>query len=237
MADAQIYTGGTPVVGYGRGEGDPNLYRPPYGKYPFDTSPPFNAHYDGASGSVDYAAGMPFKPSELGWQRTNLKHARPVVGDVIQMIVVPCNHWITTVRFDVGKPDARMAGATVAITGQRVAPAAADPYDWRLFTTTVEPLFAAAATAQGVAAIPLDVASSTRLNLMAVTAGYAEPLGVEPVFHANAAGVLERHETGALILGVRIVSMPTDLNLGIEDALNDFYLTTRITGLQCPSFC
>jgi hypothetical protein len=236
MADAQIYKGGTPIVRYGQGEGHPNLYRPPYGKHPFDKSPPFNAHYNGASGSVDYAAGMPFKPSELGWQRDNLKFARLGAGDVVQMIVVPCNHWITMVRFDVGTADPRMIGATAEITGQRVEPAAADPYDWRLFTTAVEPLFATAAAAQGLTPIPLDVPSTTVLQLTDVSTGYAVPLSVDPAFHMDPDMTLKRHETAALILGIRIVAMPTDTSVMIEDAYNDFYLTTRITGLQCPSF-
>jgi hypothetical protein len=236
--DVQVYKGGTPVVSYGMGEGHPNLYRPPYGKYPFDTSPPFNAHFNGAAGKVDYPAGTPLKPSELLWQRDNLRVTSLAAGDTIQMIVVPCNHWITMMQFDVGTEDARLAGATVQFNVQVVQPAAADPFDWRQFTTAVDPRFTAALTAQSPPAVPLDVPGTSRIYLTDVSTGYAVPLTAEPVFYpdSNVPPVPRRHETGALILGIKIVTMPTDATVKIEDATNDFYLTTRVTGLQCPSF-
>jgi hypothetical protein len=234
MADAQIYKGGTVVVSYGQGEGHPNLYRPPYGKYGFDSAPPFNAHFNGAAGSVDYPGGCPFKPSELTWQRDNVRYAALGQGDILQMLQIPCNHWISLIRFDVNNADPRMAGATATITGQRVRVSTADPYN--VFTTATEPLITAAVTAQGVPAIPLDVPSSTIVWLSDVSTGYAVPLYVEPEFVNDVSGVPRRHETGALLLGIRIASMPSDTSVKIEDAQNDMYMTTRVTGLACPSF-
>jgi hypothetical protein len=263
MADAQIYKGGTPVTVYGQGAGDPILYRPPYGKYPFDSSPPFDAHFNGAAGSVDYPGGCPFKPSELEWQRDNVRHARLDAGDTLQMIVIPVNHWIHVVRFDVNAADPRMAGAAVDLVAQRVRVDPAAPYDPARFTVADDPAFAAAVAAQVAAPIPLDTPGSAVVWLWSLTAaaslavtgtadlatgavagtasgsasGYAVPLYVEPEFVPDpVTGEIARHQTGALILGIRVASMPTDASVRIEDALNDFYLTTRLTGLQSPSF-
>jgi hypothetical protein len=256
--DAQIYKAGTPVTRYGFDAGDPTLYTPPFGRYKFsETSPPFNAHFNGAAGSVDYPAGCPLKPRELQWQRDNLRYAELDVGDIVQMIVVPTNHWITMVRFDVNNHDATMAGVTVSMTGQLVQVDPTDPYN--KFLAPVElSIFADAATAQGVAPIPLDTPSSTILWLNTMDSasvtgdipagtdsgggtlangaatGFSHPLYVAPEFHPDANGDLHRHETGALILGIKIVALPTGIK--IENALYDFYLTSRVTGLACPSF-
>ncbi|MDR1872020.1 MAG: hypothetical protein LBS60_08935 [Deltaproteobacteria bacterium] len=258
--DAQIFKAGTPVIRYGQGAGDPSLYKPPFGRYGYgETSPPFNAHFNGAAGSVNYPAGCPLKPRELQWQRDNLKFANLAVDDIIQMIVVPCNHWIEMVRFDVNNADPTMAGVTVAMTGQLVQVDPTDPYN--KFLPPVElPIFADAATAQGITPIPLHVPSSTVLWLSQIASatvtgdipagtdagggtltngaasGFIQPLYVAPEFHDDNSvpPIPRRHETGALILGIKIVALPTGIK--IEDALYDFYLTSRVTGLACPSF-
>jgi hypothetical protein len=260
MADAQVFKGGTPVIKYGWSKDDPILSRAPFGRYGYsETSPPFNAHYDGSAGQYTYAAGCPLKPNELAWQKTNLKYAKLDVNDVIQMIVVPTNHWIDMVRFDVNNHDDRLAGATVSITGQRLRVDPNDPYN-KFLDPEEDPIFEAAATAQGVVPIPLATPSSTILWLSQISSatitgtippgtdaaggvidagtatGFVQPLYVEPEFYADPAGTLKRHETGALILGIKIVCMPTNTAIGIADALYDFYLTTRVTTVNSPSF-
>jgi hypothetical protein len=251
--DAQIFKGGTPPINYGQGAGFPTLYHPPFGRRPFDTSPPFNAHYDGAAPSVSFAAGAPLKPSELGWQKDNLAYADLMVGDTIQMVLVPTNHWIDSVRFDVNNHDPRMAGATVEITGQRIRVDPSDPN--KFLAAAVVADFAAAIAAQGVSPIPLDMPSSTVLWLSKILAGgatgdapagggpitnggasgYVTPLYVEPEFVPDASGIPRRYETGGLLIGVKILTLPTT-GARVADTGNDFYLTTRVTGYDCPSF-
>jgi hypothetical protein len=257
--DAQVYKGGSPVIKYGRDANDPTLFAPPYGRHKHeDTSPPFNAHYDGGSPVLTYAAGCPLKPRELEWQRVNLGYANLGVGDTIQMILVPTNYWIDMVRFDVNNPDALMAGAAVNIVGQRITVDPGDPYN-RFLAPVDEPVFAAAAAAQGIGPIPLDVPSSTvlwlgQLDSVTVTGdipagtdggggvlnngaavGFVRPLYVEPEFYPDAAGTVQRFETGGLLLGIRIVTMPNNA-VRLEQALFDFYLTTRVHSVSSPSF-
>jgi hypothetical protein len=259
MGDAQVYKAGSPVIKYGRGADDPTLYTPPYGRHKIsDTSPPFNAHVNGSSGQFTYSLGCPLKPHELEWQRTNLRTANLGVGDTIQMLVIPVNHWIEMMRFDVNNPDPGLAGATVTLTGQRVRVDPGDPY--RSYLVTPEPVITAALAAQSAGPIPLDVPSSVilwlnRLVNAAVTGtippgtdsgggaltggaadGFVQPLYVEPEFYPNAAGTIQRFETGGLILGIQISTMPTDPNVRIEHALYDFYMTARVSTVSSPSF-
>jgi hypothetical protein len=184
--------------------------------------------------------------------------AQPGVGDIIEMIVVPTNHYIEYLRFDVCMADANMLGATVAMTGVRYrVDNTKDPY--RDFTVTEDPDFAAAATAQGIADIPLDVPSSTFLSLLTVgsmdinatapsgggavtvtsAGGYAVPKYVEPEFLVpnipGAGPAKERFQTGALVLGIKIKTNPTDAKKKIWDAGHSFYLTTRISGFDSPN--
>jgi hypothetical protein len=175
------------------------------------------------------------------------------------MIIVPTNYWIDMVRFDVNNEDRLLAGMTVSITGQRVRVDPADPYN-AFLAPVEEPIFATAAAAQSVAPIPLDAPSSTVLWLTQLSnatvtgdipagtdggggtlnngaaTGFIQPLYVEPEFYTDAGGKLIRHETGALILGIKIETAATDTDVHIWNALYDFYLTTRVTTVDCPSF-
>ena len=248
MANAQIFKAGTPVISYGQGEGHPTLYTPPYGVFPFDDSAPFNAHYNGAAGSEDFPAGACLRMGELKWQRDNLKYAGPGTGDVIFMVVVPTNYWISQVRFDVGAPDDSMAGAEVEMTAYRVRVDPTAPKTKYIEAEITD--ITDAAAAQGIGPIPLDVPSSTIIWLNKITgltgtvtsgaidagaSGYVAPLYVEPEFVADASGVLRRYETGALLLGIKIINEPNN-GMKIWQARNDYYLTTRVTSFACPNF-
>ena len=157
MAHVQVFKGGTPIIKYGAGEGEPIEYGFPFGRNslggtgswgePFN-QPPFDAHFNGAAGQVTYPAGCHLSPSRLRWQRDNLRQARLAVDDVIDMILVPVNHWIDYIRFDVVEADPKLAGATVTIVGTRVTVDPADPD--RLCVIAEDPDFAAAQTAQGI---------------------------------------------------------------------------------------
>jgi hypothetical protein len=260
MADAQIYKAGSPVISYGQGLGHPTHYTPPYGIPPRRgmSIPPFNAHFSGSAGSEDYPAGCALRPGFLDWQRYNLLANEPEVGDIIQMIVVPTNYYIHCVRFDVNSIDTRLAGMTGIVTGQRVS---VDPSNPSRYTVTEIPDITDAATAQGITSIDLDTPSSTMVWLDKVTnvsgtisgnapngggaitggvidagaSGYVIPLYVEPEFVPDANGDLVRYETGALILGLKLLT-PASPAFPIWDTTSDFYLTTRVTSHACPAF-
>jgi hypothetical protein len=249
MANAQIYQAGQPVVKYGKGAGDTTLYTPPFGrtelgnKWDRMTRPPFDAHFNGAAGQVTYPAGQVLAPAYMKWQYNNIKAAKLAVGDVIQMLLIPTNHWVEYVRFDVCKADTNMAGATVTFAGLNYNVDPADPYDNWLVTDDAD--VTAAVAAQSIVPIPLDVPSSTFLSLVKTSvyidvdaaadytpAGYIMPKYVPPEF-ATVNGELKRFQTGGFMLGIKIVTLPTNTDLGIEDALHDFYLTTRVNGFEC----
>ena len=260
MAHAQIFKGGTPDIRYGRGEGDPTLYGPPFGRDsfgpfsngPYMNQPPFDAHINGAAGRVSYALGCELAPSRIGWQLDNLKAAKPTVDEAIDMILVPVNHYIEYLRFDVIGYDPRMAGATVTFTGARYT---VNPADFNDFIRTEDPFFVNAATAQGITAIPLDDPSSTFISVMtlqnadiqgtapggggAITItsadGYVLPYYVPPEFTGATAAERRRHQTGGLLLGIKILTEPSDTNVRVWDCRHDFYLTTRASGFESPA--
>ena len=261
MAHVQVFKGGTPVIKYGVGAGEPVEYTFPFGRNslggnrhwdePFN-QPPFDAHFNGAAGQVTYPAGCPLAPRRLRWQFDNLKQARLAADDVIDMILVPVNHWIDYVRFDVVEADPQLAGATVIVTGTRATVDPADPD--RLCVLAEDPTFIAAQAAQGITDIPLDVPSSTFFSMVQLVAGdvqgtantstgvltvtsstgYISPYYIPPEF-VTVGARLQRYQTGGLLLGIKILTVPTDTNVSVHNARHDFYLTTRVTGFESPA--
>ncbi|MDR2198261.1 MAG: hypothetical protein LBR53_02180 [Deltaproteobacteria bacterium] len=257
MSDAQVYKQETMEASYGCGRGYSTPSNHQLVKSVFSKSPPFNARFNGSSPRVDYAAGTALRPSEVEWQRKNLLASSPGVGDTIQMLKVPTNHWIYVVRFDVNNADPKLEGATAAITGQRVNVNPADPYNKYVLKT--DPEFAAAAKAQDLAPIPLDKPGSQVLWLNKIfthgvmvdapavggpsnnvtLTGYVMPYYVAPefiTFGTPPNGEIVRFETGSLLLGIKILSLSTaNPSVNIWDSTTDFYLTTRVIGFACPS--
>jgi hypothetical protein len=250
--DARLYRGGTPDIKYAW-DGDTTVtWSPPFGLPHKPFSPPFGAHYEAQmSGKETYAAGYPLIPSRLEPQQRALRAAKLAVGDVIQLIPVPVNHYIMSVRLDVAEPDPGMAGATVSIAGQWFRENAADP---SVFDVTDSTEIDAAWTSQVGGAVPLSTPSSTVIWLLesaaaAVTgtadpstgdvtgsaaAGYVKPLYVPPLFLTPSGKPPVRHQGGCLMLGLRVESLPTDPGITIDDMAGAVYLTTRIDGYECP---
>jgi hypothetical protein len=268
MADVQLYRGGTPEVKFMFCEGDPVRSGPPFGQIGFKKTPPYNAAADGCYIQKDHTLGRPFIPSddEAVWNK--FKAADPQVGEFLQCIVVPVNHYVDAVRFDINSPDPGLAGATVIISAQKV--------EWdptaQAFVWTEIPDVVDAAAAQGKdTPIPLDVPSSTAIFLGKVMVdtnvsvstsvtvdigngigtgsgagtgtnyGYAVPLYVEPLIVAsgNQPNIsYVRHESGAIVLGLKILSMPTPgakAHTFLHQALNDFYMSAKVHGFDCPA--
>jgi hypothetical protein len=237
MADAQIIKGGTPVINYQFCDKTASLYGPPFGHMHKPFTPPFDAHYEGEmGGKVTFAAGAPLIPGVLPWQAINLRAAKPVVGNVIQMIIVPVNHFIHYLRIDVADADTNLAGATVQFAGQWYKESATDPTVFNLSACTE---IADAITAQSSAVISLAAQSTNFLSVALVEDDYVQPLYVKPQFvtvTTNGVAEIKRCQGGALILGVQIKSLPTNTKFSISDFAGSLYLTTRIEGFECPAF-
>jgi hypothetical protein len=196
--------------------------------------PPFHTAYNGAAGHFDYPAWCVLSPRFSNYQYNNLKYANVVEDSIIEMILIPINYYIGPIRFDVNRYDASMAGATVEITGVRYRVDSTNPTgNW---IATEDTFFHTAHVNQAIAPIPLDVPSSTVLYTgmatsvvaadgVALGAQYFKPYYVEPEFVGTGADKA-RYETGALLLGLKIIDMPTNTDVKIEDALGDFYLST-----------
>jgi hypothetical protein len=174
-------------------------------------------------------ASEPLKPMTFPVQRDTLKYFKPVVGDTVYLVLVPSGHYLWGVRFDVGEDDPTMAGGTVSITGFRASPNLADPDDPDQYTYTEIAAFATAATAQGLADIPLDVASSNILWVGSSISGTPVPMYVAPQL-AVINGQHVHIEYGAILLGIKIKTLPTGKN--IWDARGDFYMAAIINGFE-----
>jgi hypothetical protein len=256
MADVPLFVGGTAEFKPVHCQGDPQIWTAPFGNKRFRGTPIANAKYDGCAPRADFVASEPLFPSVLQRQFNNLKHFKPAVGDMLQLIVVPTNHYLFGVRFDVGDVDPNMAGATVAITGVRRRVDPTDPDN--AYIDTEDTFFADAATAQSIADIPLDEPSSTVLWLTKIvgggatgtippgtdsgggtlqngaSSGFVVPYYVEPEL-VTVDGVPEFYETGGLILCLKVKSLPSDTNIHLCDMLVDCYMSTIISGFECKS--
>jgi hypothetical protein len=181
-------------------------------------------------------------------QFNNIKHFKPDVDDILQLVLVPCNHFLIGVRFDVSDEDPNMDGALVRIAGQRVA---VDPTNPDSYLISELPDFDDAAAAQGLGDIPLDVPGSYVLWLAKLSnggatgdapagggpitsggaTGYFQPLYVPPET-INYAGKTKHYMTGGLYLGLKVVHQPTDVAYTIGDMTNTCYMGAHIFGFE-----
>lgn len=212
MANARLYHGGTGIANFHQCSGTPQFSGAPYGERRLPRTPHFDAHADGAMHSPLDVISLPVRPADLEVQRNNLRAANLRVGDGIQMVYLPVNHILDYIRFDVSDSDPIMAGATATICGWLE--------EWddtaKEFTITEMPEIADAATAQGITAIDLSVPSSTVVSMMKVDAGYVSGLYLPPTIisttDAQGQTVYEWHQSAAVHLGLKIVTLPTNKN-------------------------
>ncbi|MDR1314797.1 MAG: hypothetical protein LBQ12_14190 [Deltaproteobacteria bacterium] len=232
MADVVLYKGGTPEIQYLWNKNTPVLYGPPFGHLGKADAPPFDAHYEAEMGGKGtFAAGYPLIPHLTTWQQVNIRAFNPGVGDVLQMLVVPCNHYIESIRLDVVIEDPLLAGTTVAIAGQWIQESATDPTQ---FGVTPSTEIAAAAAAQSGTGISLAVKSSTVIWLNQDVGGYVQPLYVKPALIVPPGKTrTEWFQGGGLILGLKIEAITA--NMTLDRMPGAVFLTTRIDGYECPS--
>jgi hypothetical protein len=214
MSNVRLFVGGSPVQDtFLHHSGKPQYFGPPFAGPRYPDTPVANAPYDAAAPRADFVASEPLNPALFERQMNAFLDARPGVNDIIELVLVPTNHFLFGVRFDVVNPDPLMNGATVSITGvrYRVKAATAVPPSDSDLDATEDPEFALAATDQGLSPIPLDVPSSNVLWLAKCDGDYVIPRYVEPEIRTTTGGdpVTTIHESGALVLGLKIKSVPT----------------------------
>lgn len=211
MSDASIYKGGRAVLNYMFCEGDYPQYTPPFGNTNIEGTPPYDAHACGAYNLGYFTIGMPIRPSLMKWQANALAAANLQVGDIIRCIVIPADHYVRAFNIKCVQEDERMIGATVMPTAQLVTKDANGNFVWAEITDVED-----AYTNAGYSAVPLDEVSNA-----AVFFPGEKPLYVEP--------------DTAVVIGLRVESLPTDPTIAIEDALNGWYLSVKFECFECPT--
>lgn len=209
MSDASIYKGGRSVLNYMFCEGDYPQYTPPFGNPNIVGTPPYDAHACGAYNLGYFTMGMPIRPSLMKYQYNALSAANLQVGDIIRCIVIPADHYVRAFNIKCVEEDERMIGATVMPTAQLVTKDTNGNFVWAEIND-VENVF----TSAGYSPIALDETSNAAVF-------FDMPLYVEP-------------ET-AIVIGLRIESLPTDPTVAIEDALNGWYMSVKFECFECPT--
>lgn len=239
MADVSLFKGGTPVVNYMWCEKDYAQFVPPFGRPNLQESPPYDSHMDGAYGSglAYFTMGMPVRPNrgQIGggmlWQKKALADKNPDVDDFIDLIVVPQNHYVTGINFKIMASDAHMAGAAVALTARKLTYSADGTYELEEISDITDAL---AAQSQP-SSIPVDVPCNVFVSTVSTDTGYAVPLYANPTVPPTTEGG-EPTFGSDLILGVKVVSLPTDSNYKLHHMLNGWYLSVKVAGFECPTY-
>lgn len=248
MADVSFIRGGTPVFNPFWCDGDYPQFVPPHTTAHLPGTPPFNAHACASYTSGYYTLGMMVNPNGDGmtWQRHALEDKKPKVGDVIDMIVVPEDHYCSAINLKIAECDPKIAGLTVSLVGRMVSyNAENDQYELEDDTTVEE-----AAEAQGYTApIAVDKPANVFVSLLKVAggtvtdgktaAGYAVPFYVAPAavtpMPAEVRSNCETRRSNALYLGLKIESMPTDSNVTLAMVRNSWWMSAKIMGFECPT--
>lgn len=216
--NVNIFKGGTPVVQFPFCAGNYAQFEAPFINSPVHTFEAYTSHADGAYQIGYFTLGMPIRPSIMKYQRDALADANLAIDDIIRCVWIPADHYAKFLNFKVVGADSRLAGAAVSLTAEKVTRNAQGDFEY----TEMDDV-ETAATAQGLATpIKLDEASNTMLSLVANTDGYAQPL------YSGADAVI--------ILGLKIVALPTDTKVKLYHALNAWYMSVKIEGFECPTY-
>lgn len=236
MADVNVYIGGTPDIRFPYCDRQ-RLFQPPHGlknaseiedAYPDGVLyPPFNAHCDGAYAVGYFTLGMSisFNGESIDPVRGKvIRDANVGVGDIMRMIVIPADHFCPFVNFKIENDDPRMAGATVGLTVERISyNATTNAWEYEELTDIED-----AMTAQGVSnIISTATTSSTFVSTLNVESGYAVPL-----YSGGTSG----WKDSTLVLGVKLLSVPTNTAFAFTDALNGWYMSAKVHGFESPAY-
>lgn len=234
MANINLVKGGTPGIRFMWCAGDYPEFAPPYNAVNYRDTPPYDGHMDGAYNLGHFTMGMPVKPNGVGmaWQRNMFLDRKPQVDDFIVLMALPEDHFVTAINFKIPDPDTRMAGATVALTAQEVT---VDPVTGEYVYTEIMDVEDAVAAQGALSPIPVDNPANVFVSLMKTDTGYAVPLYANPSL-MPATGQTQPTYGRYLLLGVKIVSLPTDAEVTFAHMLNGWYLSAKIQGFECPTY-
>lgn len=237
MADVKLFKGGTPEVNYMWCEKDYAQFNPPFGRPNLKESPPYDSHMDGAYGSglAYFTMGAPVRPNRgsyggMLWQKKALADKNPQVDDFIDLLIVPQNHFVTALNFKIMESDAHMAGASVALTARALTYQADGTYTLEEISDVED-----ATAAQSVGSIAIDKPCNVFVSLMKVDGDYMVPLYANPTVpgaEEDDAPTFGRD----LILGVKVVALPTDNKYQLQHMLNGWYLSAKVAGFECPTY-
>lgn len=233
MADVSFYRGGTPHVNYMWCEHDYAQWSPPFNMPNLALTPPYDAHVDGAYGSGlgYFTLGMPVCPRIMEWQQKAFLAKKVGVDDVIDLLVVPEDHFVTALNFKIVAPDAHMAGATVVPVARTLTATGDGVYEYDELTDIEDAL-----TAQQLpTAIGVDKPVNVFVSLLKVTNGYAKGLyatpGLPPV-DASGNGTPSK----PIVLGLKVLTKPTDSKYDFPNMVNAWYMSAKVQGFECPTY-
>lgn len=230
MANIRLYRGGTPDVKYVWERRDWAQFQPPFGLPTAEDTPPYDSHADGAYNLGNFVQGMPLKPRGYGleWQRKALEGV--AAGDILQMIWLPADHYATALNLKSIDVQENLAGATIALVSQ-IHTIDADGNITETETTDLED----AITAQGGTNVfDLSKPFNAFVSLMKADTGYAVPLYSRPPLPA-ADAASSPTPPRIIIFGVKVLSLPTNADVTLDQMLKGVYLSLRSTAFECPT--
>lgn len=231
--DIALFRGGIPVVRFMWCKENYPEFEPEFSAPHIEKSPPYDAHVDGIYRSGYFTLGFPFRPHNAGmtWQEKALAEAPIAVDDIIQMIGIPEDHFVTDINFKIIESDPNLAGATVSLTAQTIGVNPAGAYVF----TEIPDVANAVAAQGGPATIAVDQPANVYVSMRKVDNGYAVPLYAKPSLPAGLGGNPGVVGT-PLLIGLKIESLPTDPNVTFDMAQNGWYLSVKIQGFESPAF-
>lgn len=225
MSIIKFYRGGDPKVRFMWDEKDTPEYGVNFAYPNIKDTPPYDAHVDGAYNIGSFVLGMPFNPRNVGmtWQAKSLKDVK--AGDIIQCIVIPEDHFVEAVNFKSVVRDPHMEGAQFALVDQVLT---YDVHGNAQYTenTNFDDLVKAS-SASGANAFAIHKPFNVFVNGAGL---YSEPSLPAPS-ESEASTAPKIH-----VLGIKVLSLPTETKFKLTDLDGGIYLSARIAGFECPSY-
>lgn len=220
MSDVILYRGGTPVERFASCDGRVSF------------APPFPSHiaYEYATG--EFTLGDKIDPVQREYQRAALTDAKPKVGDIIQLLIVPEDHTLNGLYVAVEGVDTKLSGAAfapVALLYDRVKETheKLDILDDLFTPVTLN------ATESGFALVRVSKAGRPAAKPAEHTADSSDT-AEQPVSAKGAAPYFVARDK-TLVLGFMVKAVPTDSAVSIADMTGVLTLVAKVSGFDCPT--
>lgn len=232
MANLSFIRGGTPVVNFVWDHKTVPQYTAPFSNNNIVDTPPYDSHADGAYNLGSFVLGMPINPNNVGmtWQRKILGDKPLQVGDIVQCMYLPEDHYATALNFKSVGVDEKLAGATIALVTQTLQYAA----DGSVVVTEDSALDDAVTAQVGSNVFNVNEPFNAFVSLSKVEDGYAVPLYSTPSLPAKDAA--SQPTFGKYyIFGFKVLSLPTDPTVSLADMRKGIYMSLRCEAFECPT--